>query len=215
MTLSGTLRISATLLESFRLFLQEDWFEEASLLASIKGETVPTRNMQLGTAYHAILERPDRHRMLWGGYESGEFRFADSAVEPMLEWIDRRGTFEVKTTKQLDNVTLVAQADHIAGAHLSEFKTTLEGFDAEKYCASYQWRVMALLFEPLAITYRVACLSDDEPIGLRSLENLTVYPYATLEADCRALVREFVSYLKLRKLDGLLKERQLSAEMGR
>ena len=64
---------------------------------------------------------------------------------------DYRGVFEAKGTRQLGNVTLVTKADHLYGAHLSEFKTTFNSFDAEKYLQSVQWRVMSLVFEPLEL----------------------------------------------------------------
>lgn len=206
------MRISATNLESFRLYLTGDWMEEAALLASLKGEFVPTPAVKLGHAYHSVLETPDRYRIR-NGYACEGFWFADATMDPMLALIDRRGVFEVKTTKELGPITLVAQADHLVGAHLSEFKTTSSGFTVEKYLDSMQWRIMALLFEPLAITYRVAIL-DDHGNGvaeLKDLESVTVYPYPALEQDCVALVTQFVDYVTVKGLAPLFLARQAAA----
>lgn len=217
--ISHTMRVSATTLDKFRLWLEpeQDWLTENELIQTIKGEPfTPTRDMQLGLAYGVILRYPDEHRMLWGGYSSHGFQFAETAVDPMLDEIDRKGVFETKGTLMLNGVTLVAKADHLYGAHLSEFKATLGSFDCEKYLASAQWKVMTLIFEPELITYRVACLSENKKEGgvirLRSLECFNTYPYAALEQDVNDLVREFVHYCKVRKLDELLKEKQRHAE---
>ncbi len=208
----ASIRCSATNLESFRLYLTEDWMEESALIASLKGEFVPTPAVKLGHAYHSVLEHPAAYRV-GNGYTCEGFQFGDATMQPMLDLIDRRGVFEVKTTKQLGPITLVAQADQLVGAHLYEFKTTSQ-LNLEKYLDSYQWRVMALVFEPLAITYRIATL-DDHGNGvaeLKSLDSVTVYPYAALELDVRALVARFVDYVTVKGLDGLLRARQAQAE---
>lgn len=218
--MSAPLRISATLLESFRLWMTEDWFKEEDLIAKIKGEFQWTPKMRLGTAYHACLERPQR--ALSGYYEQDGFRFTGEAVESMLGHIDPSGVFEVKTTKAIliaeplfSEVILVAKCDHIVGSWISEFKTTLDSFDAEKYMASVQWKLMAWLFDVTQITYHVALLTEDEQqneIGLRSIESLNVFPYPALESECRELVRDFVDYLHRKGLDGWLRQKPKPAE---
>jgi len=197
------MRISATLLESFRLMMTTDWYPEADLIAHIRGEYVERPEMKLGRSYHALLERPQRS--LSGLYEHDGLIFEDAAIETMLERI-APGLFEVKTTKELlvpgaGIVTLVAKCDHISGAHISEFKTTLDSFDAEKYLASAQWKVMSLLFEAQRISYHVALLKDEgERIALRSIESLNVFNYPDLEREVRELLKEFCSYVKRRGL---------------
>jgi hypothetical protein len=221
-------RISATLLESFRRWTVEEDAEladkiEAELVLKIRGEFHWTPEMRIGTAYHAIIERPQLQ--LTGHYEHDSIQFERSAIDPMLARIKPCGVFEVKTTRQIlvpgaGLVTLVTKADHLAGAHLSEFKTTLSSFDSEQYTASYQWRIMALLFEPQIVTYHVACLKqrDDEfgmPLyGLRSLETMNVFTYPDLERDVRELVREFVSFVKARNLEACLAPRWLGSPVA-
>jgi hypothetical protein len=206
------MRISATTLEAFRLYLTEDWMDEDALLDTIKGVFVPTPAMLAGRAYHSVLETPETYRVP-NGYLCDGYQFDDATMQPMLDIIDRRGVFEVKTTKELEDVTLVAQADQLCGAHLHEFKTT-GYFDIEKYTTSMQWRVMALLFEPLAIHYHVASL-DDHGNGVVTLrtppDHFSLYPYAELANDVRALLRECVEYVRLKGLDALLEERARTA----
>jgi len=221
--MSAPLRISATMLESFRLWMTEDWMKEEDLIAKIKGEFAWTPAMRLGTAYHACVERPQR--ALSGYYEMDGFRFTAEAVESMLGKIEPSGLFEVKTTKAIliaqpvfSEVILVAKCDHIAGAWISEFKTTLDAFDSEKYMASAQWKLMTWLFDAAQVTYHVAVLDEDvkrNEIGLKSIESLNVFPYPALEEECRELVRDFVDYLHKKNLDAYLRQKPVLAGAAR
>lgn len=212
------MRISATTLESYRLFMQPDqeWMSEADLIASIRGEFRPNHKINLGSAFGLVLEDPDRY-LVPGGFRitvNGEvFEFGRDVMEPCLAVIDRRGVFEAKAIKRYGDCDVVSKADHLLGADLSEFKTTLSSFDAGKYMDSYQWRFMADSFQAKRITYHVFCLSEatNGVISLRSIESLPLYPYPDLHADCARLVEEFKGYCVARGLDGMLRARQAAA----
>jgi hypothetical protein len=216
-------RCSATQIESFRLFCQPDneWMTEAELLATIRGSFTPNHRVNLGSAFGRVLEDPDRYlvpggfRCTVGNFNHEEtFEFGRDVVEPCLAVIDRRGVFEAKAVKSYGPVDVASKADHILGAHLSEFKTTLSSFDSDKYAESCQWRLMVDAFGARKVTYHVFCLSESEAngvISLRSIESMNLYPYPELHHDCAALVREFTSYVTARGLDGVLKARQAAA----
>jgi len=231
-----SLRISATLLESFRLFYAGDAFPhdeakakvddcycencwEARLIAAIKGAYVPqTVNMRVGHAYHYLLEHPQLS--LEGVYERNGFRFAPSAIEAVLERLTPGGVFETKVarsigvTREGDQLVLVSKADHIAGLHISEFKAPLGGsFDAEKYMDSYQWRVMMMLYEANMVTYHIACLKevDDDVLTLKSIDSMNLFPYPTLESDVKLLVRELLRYVRTMGLDSYLRREDSKA----
>jgi hypothetical protein len=193
-------RISTTTLESFRLW-RRGRVDEADLVATITGEFVPTARVLLGQAYGRILEDPDGHRTT-DGYACGQYRFEADAVDPALETIDRRGCFEVKTTRVYGLHTVVAKADYLLGARLEEFKTRLGSYDWQKYAESYQWRFELDLFGALSCTYRVFRLTKRR--ALRSIEALTLYPYPTLHADCSQLVDAFIGYVRRRGLESYL-----------
>jgi len=204
------LRINATLLESFRLYRQTEWFDESELIASIKGEFLPTPAIRLGRAYHSCVEQPQLS--LAGFYERDGFRFEPKAIDEMRTRILPGGLFEVKTTKTLsieaDDVTLVCKCDHIVGSHIDEFKTS-DRFDADRYLASVQWRVMAWLFEASSVGYHVATLAEDDEddmVRLKGIESMNVFPYAGLEGDCRELVHEFCQYLHTKGLEDYLRK---------
>jgi len=212
------MRISATTLESYRLFMQpdQDWMTEQELLATIRGKFVPNHNVSLGQAFGRVLEDPDRYAVP-GGFRvsaNGEcFAFGHDVMAPCLALIDRRGVFEAKSSKRYGPCDVVSKADHLLGAHLSEFKTTLSSFNVDKYLDSCQWRFMADAFEPLVVTYHVFCLAEatNGVIELRSIETMNLFPYPALHEDCAALVREFTHYVTVKGLDGLLRQRQIEA----
>lgn len=209
------MRISTTTLESYRLFMEpdQDWMPEAELLATIRGEFRPTPAVLLGHAFGKVLEDPDRYQVP-GGYRFGDFSFSESTLAPALALIDRRGVFEAKATKAYGACTVVAKADHLRGAHLSEFKTTGFTFNFDKYAASCQWRFMVDLFEASKVTYHVFLLDDHENgvAELRGIETFNLYPYAALHQDCGDLVTRFAAYVTAKGLDGLLRDRQRLAE---
>lgn len=208
------LRISATTLESFRLFTEPDqeWMTEDAMLATIRGEFVPTPAVELGRAFGLVLETPERYRCA-AGYRCGEFHFNES-IEIALAAIDRRGIFEAKAEKVYGDRVVVSKADHLLGAHLSEFKSTSSTFDFDKYAASCQWRFMADAFEPLLITYRVFEL--DEPstglYGVRQAHTFNLFPYPDLRRDCLELLDRFCEYVHAKGLEDLLHARQRKAE---
>lgn len=208
------MRASATQIESFRLFMSGDWMAEDKLLATIRGEFVPDHRVNLGSAFGKVLEDPLPYAVR-GGYRitSGgeEFEFGADVMEPCLALMDRSGVFEAKLTKEYPGgVTVATRADQIVGSRLIEHKTTLSSFDFEKYADSYQWRLMADIFQPAMITYHVFCLSEGSNgvIDLRGIESFNLFPYAHLHQDCCDLVGAFVAYVKAKGLDGLLRERQ-------
>jgi hypothetical protein len=207
-------RISTTTLESFRLFIDPDqeWMSEEDLLATIRGVFTPTPAISLGLAFGKVLEDPAKYRVP-GGYRCRGFSFDDRTIAPALALIDRRGVFEAKASKAYGPHEVVAKADHLLGAHLSEFKTTGSTFNFDKYADSCQWRFMTDIFEPLQVTYHVFLLDDHENgvAELRGIESFNLYPYAALHQDCAELVARFVDYVTAKGLDGLLQDRQTAA----
>lgn len=212
------MRISTTALESFRLWRQPDqeWMTEQALIDSLSGTFVPTHQVSLGSAFGLVLEDPDRY-LVPGGFRirvNGEgFEFGRDVMEPCLAVIPADGVFEAKGQKAYGACDVVAKADHLAGAHLREFKTTLSTFDVTKYLDSYQWRFMADIFQPAQIIYHVFCLAEatNGVISLRSIESFNLFPYAALHADCCGLLDEFVGYVTARGLDRMLRARQAAA----
>jgi hypothetical protein len=212
------MRISATTLESYRLWRdpEQEWMSEDDLRDSILNVWKPNHKVNLGKAFGSVLEDPCRY-VVPGGFRvivaEETFEFGRDVIEPCLVLIDRRGVFEAKAQKSYGPVDVVSKADHLLGAHLSEFKTTLSSFDVTKYLDSYQWRFMADAFEPSQITYRVFCLDEanNGVISLKDIHTFNLFPYVGLHEDCEALLREFCGYVEARGLADGLRQRQREA----
>lgn len=185
---------------------------EQDLIDSIRGVWKPNPAVLLGSAFGKVLEDPDRFQVP-GGYQCQGYSFDESTIAPALALIDRRGIFEAKGLKRYGSCDVVAKADHLLGAHLSEFKTTGSTFAFDKYAESCQWRFMVDIFEPLSVTYHVFLLDDHENgvAELRGIESFNLYPYAGLHDDCCALLGRFVDFATVKGLDGLLRDRQAAA----
>ena len=208
------IRVSATTVETFRLWRDpdQDWLDESDLIASIKGVFEPTDAVRLGLAFGKVLEDPDKY-LVPGGYRCGAHSFSLATIDPALALIDRRGVFEAKAVKTYGPIDVVAKADHLLGSHLSEFKTTVSTFDFDKYAASCQWRFMTDIFEPSRITYHVFILDDhgNGVADLKSIETFSLFPYAALHQDCCDLLAQFVDFVTVKDLDGILRARQEAA----
>jgi hypothetical protein len=207
------MRVSTTTLESFRLYMTRDFMSEAELLSSIRGEFKPNRVMQLGSAFHSILETPDVCVRPSGDYVADGIVFPGDVVAPCLPLFDRSGAFEVKATKDFhingQTWTVVSKADQLVRLDVVENKTKWAVFDLNRYAESYQWRFYVDVYGAQRVRYNVFCLSEyaDGEIGLRSIEQFNLYPYPRLAADCRSLLSEFVEYATKRNLYGFLKDK--------
>jgi hypothetical protein len=217
------MRISTTTLESFRLFMQpeQDWMSEDELIATIRGQFVPNRKVLIGQAFGAALENPEWYRVdggyrvgVRGGASTDVIELGDDVMGPALALVDRpRTVFEAKAKKSYGPHDVVAKADQMVGARLIETKATLSTFDFDKYAESCQWRFMADIFEPVSVTYHVACLADSPTgvLSLKGIETFTLYPYADLHQDCAELVWAFSDYCERKGLAGYLNQRQQEA----
>lgn len=210
------MRISATTLESFRLFMEpeQEWMTEQMLADTILGKFVPTGPVLIGSAFGKVLETPDDYAVAFKGYTCKGYTFDALEMRPALALMDHKlGVFEAKASRRYGDCDVVAVADQIVGTHLIEHKTTLGYFDFAKYADSYQWRFMADIFEPSKVTYHVFLLDDHENgvVGLRGIESFSLYPYLGLHDDCQALLDQFVTYVTAKGLDGYLRQRQVEA----
>lgn len=215
------LRVSCTTLESYRLWRDGDWMDEAELLATIRGEFRPTPAVLAGQAFGRLLECPVRYAVT-GGYhvpvrnadgETQWYRVDEAVAQPALALMDyEHGVFELKGSKVYGDCTVVGKVDQIVGDHVFEHKTTAY-FDVDKYASSYQWRYYLDLFGGSRCTYHVFLLDDhgNGVLELKGIESFTLYPYRELRADCEALVREFRDYVRLRGLEDVLRARQVQA----
>lgn len=211
------IRVSCTAVEAVRLYLDpsQDWFTAQALDAQIAGTEPTSPAAALGTAFGKVMEHgPSLFSAQHDAFLADGFEFDFHSTDDALERWDRRGLFEVKGTKAYGDVLVVAKADQLFGAQLVEGKATLNAFDFEKYAHSVQWRLMADIFQPSVVTYRVALLGE---VGagryeVREVAEFNLYPYAGLSRDCEKAVDDFRHYVTTRGLATALRARQARIE---
>lgn len=214
------MRLSITTVEAFRLWRDTgDWMDLADLEATIKRTTVPNEKMLRGIAFHQVLERPNvcREESPFGvqyrvGSRDGsrEFVFAGEGMEQVLShWPTNASVPEVKSTMDIDGITVVGVADALIGNAVYEAKCS-EKVDVEKYFDSFQWRALLKLYNAKVAHYVLAQGRDagDRYIAIDSVLPLPLYRYPKLDADVRTLVNDCALFVKQRGLEEHVQERE-------
>lgn len=220
-------RVYATWLESFRRYLTTDWMTEEKLIASITGRGDETPEMQMGTAVHAIIERP--HVYVVSGdephYLCDDFRFSKADIDKIVEAVKPSGLTEFRTSKtyrtEYGLCAVVSRVDQIHGTTVSENKTKWSSFDITSYEESIQWRLYLDAFEATACQYNVFCMKRHEPsekdpgpryhASLRSIEQFTMYPYPGMHEECTDLLNMFLHFLFSKDLTPWLEPKRMGA----
>lgn len=205
-------RVYTTSLESYRLFLSEDWMSEERLIEQLTSRTEPTEEMKKGTAWHKILEQPAVHLTTVDNvpcYAADGYRFRASDIEKVATSFVSGGLAELRTWKMYMSsygaVGVVSRVDRIRGSFIEEHKTRWKPFDINKYMDSCQHRFYLDAFGATACQYNVSVMKHEEEESpysaqLLSLEQFKVYPYEGMANDLTSLVDEFMAFVVSRNL---------------
>lgn len=208
------MRLSITTIEAFRLWRDTgDWMDLRDLEAAIKRETVPTEKMMRGSAFHAILEKPaayvnGAHYRVPAADGGADFIF--EGVDRVLEVWPKLPAPEVKSTFDVDGITVVGVADALEGVTVWEAKAT-EQIDVEKYVDSFQWRALLRLYKASVAKYVLAQVKDN---GARVISIngaplvLPLYRYPNLNDDVRRLARDCAEFVVQRGLTEYTESRE-------
>lgn len=221
------LRISATLLETHRLY-RAGLVSESNWRLRLQRRLPQTPAMIVGQAFGALLAHPDRAVAVPQGYiwpDQPTYTFARSLLDTAwARCADREhtifealGTCELMTVHSLDAVqciepvTLMAYADQLRGdGSIIETKTVFGAVDLDHYLASMQWRVLWLAFQPTVLQYEIWPLRLEADSGHISaagdLVTCRCWSYPELARDVASLVDDlcaaarragFLRYLKV------------------
>jgi hypothetical protein len=201
------MRISTTTIESYRNFIENDWLSQDEFIEQLKGKFEATRKMNLGTAFHNILENPVPHFVAKKGlYVSDGFEFQKKDIESATAKVNYAFPFEIKATKVYNiqgiDITVVAKADQLEGRKGNEHKSTWSAFSYDKYAESVQKAIYCDVFELDRVVYKVWEFSDLVS-GIRfNGYHEFFFPYS--EADIkRALsyLHELVNFIHIHNLE--------------
>jgi hypothetical protein len=205
------LRLSATLLESTRLYLA-GVINADSLIDAVAGVQHETPQMALGSAFHAVFEHPERYYDLLEGLyvHSPEHCFDGPVFDNCVG--DIWGLQPVIETKaedlvlQTDHgpVRIVCMADALAGLECWELKTTENPLKPERYMDSMQWRAYVLAFGVNRVTYRLIKLKHLKDADVYTIDDqatISMYPYPQITQDVNAMANELTRFININKLE--------------
>ncbi len=212
-----------THLEAFRRIMQTDFADQAELVQALKGTPVPPNwMMDAGTAFHAVLADPEKHRECYFGsdgepfdlFESGDYTFSTDAVATALDVVGD-GVCEVPGSKVYQTlhgpILITGTCDRIAGKCIRDAKAKFTTPHAGDYEQSIQWRLYLDLFGADCFTYDLFAFSQpkDGFCALRDIVSFKLWRYPSLEQDCERWVRAFVDWADIRNLLKHMQSREL------
>lgn len=216
------LKVSVTTLESYRRYLmitdetEPGYQSYESFVNDLAKRTLPNIKMQVGTAYHKIIEDPsvcltsDEHGNAC--YEAEGIQFLPDLIEPIYKYRSQypKLIHEAKFYKEYllpEPVLVSGKADGLFGNEIHEHKTTTNG-DYDKYCHSMQWRYyFDLLPGAQKVIYNVFEFNNygenPENINRVNYFSYEMFRYNNLEKDCISLLKDFVNFIHQNKLEYL------------
>lgn len=197
------LRITPSLLDSFRLYHEADFMPLSDLESRIKREPItPTPAMLLGSAFHKIAEGvADIEGDL---YSVDGFLFeresADAALNPIKD-----GVSEVWCSRILDHVPhaplLRGRVDRIVGATPWEIKTKDEEFDPERQAVSLQWQCYLHMLDADECRYLLVRLKEvADRWQVVNADTLPLFRYPGMEDHINGWANRFVRFCEDRHL---------------
>jgi len=191
------LRVSASDLDAFRYFMNNEEAELSDLLAQLRRETPPTQSMLAGTALHYALEHSKAGS--FDKLEANGFTF-DLNFDAELDLPDIR---EVKATKdiKIDDclVTLVGKVDAIHGRRVDDHKFTSR-YDAERFLGSYQWRIYLDVFDADEFRWNVfegrPDTKDPQHYIINNMHPLKMHRYPGMPDDIKRALSAFVAFAR-------------------
>src|SRR5574337_1422464 len=160
------LRITPSLLDSFRLYHEAEFLSLQDLESRIRREPItPTPAMLLGTAFHKIAEHTEDVESTSEFYRVDGLAFDREDVDNALAPLDG-GVSEVWCSRILDRVPyaplLRGRVDRIVGVTPWEIKTKDKDFDPEYYAASLQWPCYLHMLDVEECRYLLVRLEEGE-----------------------------------------------------
>jgi hypothetical protein len=194
------LRVSATDIEQFRRCVQEEYASAAELEAKLRGAPFEQRwQASAGQSWHSILKtdvgkfwETDQVQYV----TQGAYTFSVHQRDVARKWIGP-GVWELKETKLLDGVTIVAKADHCHGLVIQDNKTKFSPVHEGDLEPSLQWRVYLWCHEAKLFRYNMFSMKDPDGGGycdLYDIQSFRFWPYLRMESDIRRWLKEFLSW---------------------
>lgn len=189
------MRITPTELDQIVWFKRLEDMTLEDLVSRLRREAPPNRAMEMGTAWHSVLEHPPSDSL--SVVERDGYTFViecDAEVTlPQIREIRSSSTYDVDGVP----VTLDGGVDGITGNVVTDHKLTSRP-DPEKYFGSMQWRAYLDIYEADVFEYVLYHAKDEgERIIIRDVQPFRLYRYPGMRDDLMAALREFVDFARI------------------
>ena len=220
--MKNKLRISATQLEKWRRFRELESYTEEQLCNDLFGEFIPTIKMEIGTAFHALMEKIKEEGVIVryeelpdDGFigtitEMNSWKFDYRSILQIADHVENNALKEKKAIKcvELDNhsIQLVAQPDAIYGLTAVDYKTRWRQFTTADdillyYINSVQWKTYLYVYSLNCFKYVIINLTKTQHNDIISIESITpfsLYAYSGMVSEVLDLLEDFANWIVFR-----------------
>lgn len=193
------LRISATMLEAYRRWLENEEASIEDMLAYLDKKIEPTEAMRAGSAFHHIIENANNIELNTVEMDGFIFDFNELNSEIILPNI-REFKFTKEAVVSGVDVTFVGVVDAMDSVTVYDHKLTSNP-KVENYEDSMQWRCYLSWLNLSKFTYNLfekAYQSVNEPnlIKIKDVHQISFCSYKGMESDVLELVSDFIGFIK-------------------
>jgi len=188
-------KVTPSLLDKFRTTragLFDKPIEE--LISYIKGEFIPSPEMEFGTSIHRYFET------------GNEALLHEKEIEQLRPFYKIHSSFPKEIANKIEllpGIIVSSKADELIGHILHEFKTGQRFWGVNMYDSSIQWKVYCLLFESPKIVYHH--FAYYKPIYQKwanfSYRRFSFYAYVSMERDIKDIIDDFIEFVKVQGLE--------------
>lgn len=189
------LRTSATDIDAFRRYRDNEDGDLQELLNQFWRRTEPTEAMRAGTALHTALENVGDGEFTQLTAEGYTFDFEAAAEVDLPAIRECKATREYVIGECL--VTLVGKVDAIHGRRIDDHKFTAR-FDPERFLDSFQWRIYLDVFGADEFRWNVFEGKEVAPkhYTIQAVHPLTMYRYPGMGDDIERELAQFVGFAR-------------------
>jgi hypothetical protein len=153
----------------------------------------PNDSMLMGSAWHKVLENPQREI---DSIEQDGFKFKVvcdcQIILPQIREIRAEKVYRIGQ----DNITLSGGCDGISGNKITDHKLTFHE-NLDTYFDSYQWRAYLDIFNADIFEYWIyQAKEDDGVILIRDISSIKMYRYPEMRSDVEHGIQDLLDFVK-------------------
>lgn len=164
------------------------------LLSRLRRESAPNRKMEMGTAWHAVLENPPEDELTAVEQDGINFIIEAEAeiTLPQIREIRAEKTYSVDGVE----ITLTGGCDGISGNVVTDHKLTAKP-DPEGYQSSYQWKAYLDIYGADVFEYILYHAHDKgDRIIISDVAPFRLYRYPGMVDDLMTGLRDYMDFVR-------------------